>query len=387
MSGQIYFKNPINLFAVIVAIVSLTACDDGNEAAAPSEAPPPSVTVATAFSKEIRASAEFVGKVEAIDNVDLIARVSGYLHKKGVADGAVVDEGQLLFAIERDQYTAAQASAKAELAKALADQKLKEADLARDDNLFKKGHISKAKFEASLAARDQASANVSAAEASVAQTDLQLTYTEIKAPFAGRIGRTRFSVGDVVGPNTGALASLIRVAPIYVLFSISEKDFVQAMERVEGSLRDFLASGNAPNLGARLPTGQELKETGKIVFVDNRVDPATGTIAVRGQFENKRELLVPGQFVTIIIESAKAQRTLLVPQAAIQRDQKGTFVLTVNDQQLVEQRHIETGDQIETAWVVKDGLQEGERVIVQGLQKVRPGVPVNAVVDGEPVGN
>ncbi len=374
------------IFGVIIAgSVVLAGCDDKAEQKNAGQAPPPSVTVATAFGKDVRASAEFVGKVEAIDSVDLIARVVGFLREKKIEDGASVNQGDLLFQIEEDQYETSVAAAEADLARAKADLKLKNADLERDEQLLKKGHLAKAKFEAGEAARDQAKAAVGAAEASVRQAKLQLDYTDIHAQFDGRIGRTAYSVGDVVGPSGKPLARLVRVAPVYVAFSVSEKDLIQAIERSGGSLRQLLTRADAPKLSVVLPTGQRLEESGAVVFVDNQVDPRTGTIGVRGQFANGSELLIPGQFVTVILEAAKAERRLMVPQAALQRDQKGDFVLVINAKQMVEQRHIKTGDQVETAWTVEDGLQEGERVIVQGLQKVRPGVPVNAILEGKPV--
>lgn len=369
--------------ALVAASLALSGCDETPKDDA--AAPPPSVTVATAFNQEVRASAEFIGKVEAIDSVDLIARVDGFLEKKAVEDGATVKAGDLLFQIEKDQYAASLAASKADLAKANADLKLKEADLLRETQLFEKGHVSRAKFEASEAARDQAASAVGAAEAAIKQAELQLKYTDISAQFDGRIGRTEYSVGDVVGPGSKPLARLVRTAPVYVAFSISEQDLVRAIERTGDSVRDLLTRSDAPALSVILPTGQLLDEEGKVVFVDNQVDPRTGTIAVRGQFDNASDLLIDGQFVTVVIKAAKAVNRLMVPQAALQRDQKGDFVLVINDQQMVEQRHIETGKQVETAWTVEDGLQEGERVIVQGLQKVRPGVPVNAVLEGKPV--
>lgn len=378
-------KSPFLPFAatLLLASIALAGCDDKGDQRAEAP-PPPSVTVATAFSDDVRASAEFVGRVEAIDSVDLIARVSGFLEVKKVEDGAQVKQGNLLFQIEKAQYEASLAATKADLAKAKADLKLKDADMERDKQLHEKGHLAKAKYEASVASRDQAASAVAAAEAAIKQAELQLKYTDISAQFDGRIGRTAYSVGDVVGPTGKPLARLIKVAPIYVTFSISEKDLVRAIEAAGGSIRELLTRADAPALSVVLPTGEKLNEEGKVVFVDNQVDDRTGTIAIRGEFENNSELLIPGQFVTVIIEAKKTERTLMVPQAALQRDQKGDFVLVINDQQMVEQRHVKIGDQHKTARIVTEGLQEGERVIVQGLQKVRPGVPVNAVLEGKP---
>lgn len=342
------------------------------------------MVVAAVFSKEIRDSAAFVGQIEAVDDITLIARVNGYLEETLVEDGAFVEQGTQLFRIEKAAYEAALSAAKADLAKAKADTALRRADLERDRDLFAKGHISQAKFESTQALTEQSTANEDAASAVVAKAELDLSYTDIKAPFAGRIGKTSFSDGEVVGPSSGALARLTSLAPVYVGFSVAEKDLVEALRRSGGSIRDLREQKNKPTLYLTLPGGERYDGVGEVVFIDNRIDAATGTIALRGLFENADMSLIPGTYVTVIIEGAAAKARLLVPQAAVQRDQRGAFVLAINDKQLVEPRYIKTGDEVEGALVVLEGLQEGESVIVQGLQKVRPGVPVNAVTAGQP---
>ena len=192
---------------------ALAACSPSEESSAPAAAPP-SVTVAAAVQQEIRQSATFVGQIEAVDNVNLISRVSGFLDSKEVRDGATVKSGDLLFTIEKAPYQAALASAKAEAARAEAEAALKAADLERDKDLYEKGHVSKAKYQATLAAKEQAEAAVDAANAAVTQADLNLAYTEIHAPFDGQLGKTNFSVGDVVGPSSGPIARLVRTAPM-----------------------------------------------------------------------------------------------------------------------------------------------------------------------------
>lgn len=363
-------------------LLVLAGCDEAPDTTAQVE--PPSVVVAAAFNKEIRDTASFVGQIEAVDDVTLVARVSGFLEETLVQDGAFVEEGTQIFRIEKASYAAALSAAKADLAKAKADTALRRADLERDRDLFSKGHISQAKFDSSQAVMEQSAANEEAARAAVNKAELDLGYTDIKAPFSGRIGKTTFSDGEVVGPSSGALARLTRLAPVYVGFSIAEKELVAALRRTGGSLRDMREQKNKPAIYLDLPDGERFGEVGEIVFVDNRVDAATGTIAMRGLFKNEELGLVPGTYVTVVLEGAAAETRLLVPQAAVQRDQRGAFVLAINDKQLVEPRYIKTGAEVDGTLVVLEGLQEGESVIVQGLQKVRPGVPVNAVLAGQP---
>ena len=217
------------------------------------------------------------------------------------------------------------------------------------------------------------------------QAELDLSYTEIAAPFAGRIGRIAFAEGDVVGPGKGALATLVRLQPIDVEFSISEAAYLRIMRRLGGESGDIwksISPEDSPTVSLIMPGGDRFAETGRIEFIDNQVDPQTGTIAMRARFENARGLLAPGVYVTVEIESREAVRRLTVPQSAVQRDQKGDFVLVVGSDGLVKQRHVTLGREVGTTFIVEEGVQAGESVITEGLQRVRPGVPVQTVETG-----
>ncbi|WP_417683750.1 efflux RND transporter periplasmic adaptor subunit [Roseibium sp.] len=369
------FRSPERVFAVSL-VLALGACSDAEQPAPPA---PPSVTVAGVQSMDIRKSANFVGQIAAVDRVGLVARVSGFLEKQLVSDGSVVEAGDLIFQIEKQQYEAAVQKAKADLASAKAAAALKAADEKRDRDLFNKGHVSEAAFEATQAQRAQADAAVLAADAALAQAELNLGYTDIRAPFPGQIGKASYSVGEVVGPSTQPLATLIRLAPVYVNFSVSEAEYLNAVKS-QGIDPADLKPEETPDLSLILPNGDVFDEKGEIVFIDNKVDPQTGTISFRGQFENAGKKLLAGTYVTVIIEAPVETKSLVIPQAAIQRDQRGSFVLAITDKETVEQRYVELGEQVDGDFVVNKGLQEGERVIVQGLQKVRPGVPVSAVL-------
>ncbi len=371
---------PITALGALSVVSFLFACQENT--ATDADAPPaaPTVIIGAVVSEEVRDSARFVGQVEALDQVSLLARSPGFIEKIAFEDGQSVETDQVLFEIERAPYEADVAAAWAELARTEADLDLAQLNLARDRQLLTRETIAQAQFDTTAAAEAQAQARVKAAQAALQRAEIDLGYTTITAPFDGRIGQKQFSVGEVVGPDSGPLATIVSLDPIRVRFSFSERDLVTAMQSIgAANLREALASDAAPTLTLILPNGTEYEHVGRITFLDNAIDPQTGTLRTLGTFENPEGLLFSGQFVTVVIEGAQAVSRLLVPQAAIQRDQRGDFVLVVGSDSLVEQRYIETGDVIDQRRIVLSGLQIGESVIVQGLQRVRPGVPVDAV--------
>jgi membrane fusion protein, multidrug efflux system len=374
----------ISRFLILSSVgILAAACNDKTEEAAKAP-PPPAVTVAGVVSKEIRQSTQYVGQIAAVDRVDLVARVDGFLDTKNVADGSIVKKGDLLFTIEKQQYQASLEKAKADVASAKADAALQTANEKRDRDLFEKGHVSEAAFQATQATKDQAVAAVQAAQAALSEAELNLSYTDIKAPFDGQLGKTAFSVGEVVGLSKGSLGELIRQAPVYVTFSVSEAQYLNAIKK-HGIDPADLKSDKVPFLRLVLPNGETYSEKGKLVFIDNKVDSQTGTITIRGQFENQDHRLLPGVFVSTFIEAPVETKALLIPQAAVQRDQRGSFVLVVNSEQSVEQTYVELGAQNGADFIVTKGLNEGDRVITEGLQKVRAGVKVNPVPASKPV--
>ncbi|MBY8977496.1 efflux RND transporter periplasmic adaptor subunit [Rhodobacteraceae bacterium NNCM2] len=361
---------------MLAALVAIAACDDSEEDSGSQAPEAPVVTVAGVTTEDIITTSEFIGSVAAIDSVQMRARVEGFLEEVLVEDGARVSKGDILFKIERDRFVAAVAQAEAVVAQAEANLALADIELERDTRLLASDTISQSKYDATKATRDANAAELNARKADLDDAKLNLAYTDMHAPFSGRIGKTTYSVGDLVNPSSEPLTTLIKLAPIYVDFSISERDYVNAVKRLGEDAVKELNRENSPPVRLSLPNGDEFGEIGWLVFVDNAVDPATGTIALRAQFENKTELLVPGTFVNVEIDSKESRKELIVPQASIQRDQRGDFVLVVGSDGLVEQRYVTTGEQTGVNIVVTDGLQEGESVITEGLQRVRPGVPV-----------
>jgi RND family efflux transporter MFP subunit len=368
--------------ALVVAFLALALALPG---LAQEGAPPaPTVQVAAAYTDDIVQAITFVGRAEAIDQVGLVARVGGFLQEVKVRDGGEVIAGEVLFQIEPDAYRAAVAAREADLASARASLDLAMVELGRTQELVSRGSSPQSDLDVARATRATAEAAVKAADAALTQAELDLGYTTITAPFDGRIGRIARSVGDLVGPDAGPLVTLVREAPIYVEFALSERQMVEVMQQANRDGRRGAGPAVSPDVYVTLPDGSELEEIGQIAFADNRVDPATGTVAVRARFANAARLIVDGAFLSVRIEAAEPVERLLIPQAALQRDQKGDFVLTVNAQGMVEQRYVILGDQAGTAMIVDDGLLEGEQVITEGLQRVRPGVPVDAVLAASP---
>jgi membrane fusion protein (multidrug efflux system) len=344
------------------------------------DAPPPKVSVMAAVMKPVQLSETFIGRGEAKDKVDVIARVGGYLEEVLVGDGTEVQAGDLMFRIESSSYEAVLEARRAELAQAEANLELAALDLERKQELFERGSVPEAERDTARANELVAEAQVRSARAAIQQAELDLSYTEVHAPFSGRVGRVGVSIGDVVGPTSKPLVNIVREAPIYVSFALNEKDFIEVLEQVDRDSRNRPKPDSIPEVFVILPSGTQLEEKGRVAFVDNRVDQATGSVILRAEFENVEKLIIDGSFLTVGLQEREPEDQLFISQAAIQRDQQGPFVLVVNEDQTVEQRYIVTGETFGVGMIIRDGLTEGEQVIVEGLQRVRPGAIVDPVL-------
>jgi membrane fusion protein (multidrug efflux system) len=337
-------------------------------------APPPAVTVAPVVSREVRESADFVGRVTPIDKVDLVARVPGFLEQRLFTEGQNVKTGDLLFRIEQDTYKAAVEQQSANLAKAKATEANAALQLTRGKELVRNQNISQATVDQRAADEAAAQADVLEAQAALEQAQINLRYTEIRAPVDGRIGLANFTVGNLVSPSSGTLATIVSQDPIYVIFQASEREVLDYKRRI-AELGD--PNGHV-EVRVKLPDGSLYSQPGLTDFLDIQVNSSADTVAVRAQLPNPQGLLAAGGIVSVEVESGKPRAALLVPQSAIQIDQAGSYVLIVDPAKKVELRRVTTGAEQGVDVTVSNGLKEGELVIVEGVQKVRPGQVVAA---------
>lgn len=361
--------------AALVAL-SMVAVE-GTAFAQTAQAPLPVVTVATIQVEDVAPKIQFIGRIEALQQVDVRARVDGFLDKVAFNEGQDVAAGDLLFVIEPDQYEAALSQAKAQQASAEANLANAQLTLDRRQQLYNTRTGTRADLDQATADRDAAAASVESAKASVRIAELNLSYTRITSPIAGRIGKANITVGNVVSPNSDVLARVVQLDPIRVVFSVSERDFITVAQQQEGATIQQIDAGFVPTL--TLPNGTAYPGEGKIEFVGNEIDPATGTVPVRATFANSDRMLLPGGTLSVSVRPTESRRMPLVPIQAVQQSRDGKFVLVVGSDNQVEERPIKATQQVGQSWAVEDGLKAGERVIVEGLQKVRPGGQVQTI--------
>lgn len=360
-----------------IAVALLLGCEEKNAYVAP---PPPDVTVAPPEVRDVTQTIEFTGNTVAIRSAELVARVPGFLNKVLFEDGQEVKEGRLLFVIEQAPYKAAVDEAQAGLTKAEAELAQAKVTTDRLQRAAKSGAVSKQQFDEAQAREQVSQGQVLAQQAALEEAQINLGYTEIRAPFDGQIGRRLVDPGNYVGaggaPTT--LANLDQLKPIYAYFNVDERSVLR--------IKDMQREQGAPNYReAPVPVQLGLQDEGgfphegTVDFVASGIDPNTGTLQVRAVFPNTDNVLLPGVFVRLRIPIGKSDGALLVPQRALGTDQAGRYVLIVKNDGTVEQRAVKVGSRQGEMQVVSEGLTPDDMVVVNGIQRARPGAKVTPV--------
>jgi membrane fusion protein (multidrug efflux system) len=359
-----------------LAIAALSSIALSGAATAQGALPPPAVSVTPVASRQVTETGDYIGRVTAIDKVDIVARVPGFIEERNFTEGQQVKTGDLLFRIEQATYKAAVEQARATLAKAKATEVNAKLQLERGKELVRNSNIPQATVDQRAADEEAAQASVLEAQAQLEQAEINLSYTEIRSPINGRIGLAIFTVGNLVQPSSGKLATIVSQDPIYVIFQVSQRNVIDYRRRAaEAPVKNAHVT-----VHIKLPNGSVYPHPGLSNFLDVQVDSTTDTVAVRAKLPNPEGLLIAGGVVGVTVERGAPRSALTVPQSAVLLDQAGRYVLLVDAAKKVEQRRVTIGVEQGRDVVVTEGLKEGELVIVEGIQKVRPGQVVTANV-------
>jgi RND family efflux transporter MFP subunit len=359
----------------LIAAMTVAGCGESNRYAAP---PPPKVTVALPIEQDVTRYFHATGNTAAVNSVDLVARVQGFIQEISYKDGDFVKQGAPLFTIEPEPYRLKLVASQAAQAGAAATLKQTEAEYKRQADLAGKQFASQSVLDQAEATRDSAQANLQQADANTKQAAINLGYTNVTAPFDGVVTARQVSLGQLVGANSATvLATIVQIDPIYVNFTASERDVLQAranLTRTGRTTADLM--GMTVEVGLQTEDGYPHK--GKLDYVAPTIDPSTGTLAARATLENADRALLPGYFVRVRIPY-EHQPGLLVPDLALGSDQGGRYVLVVNNDNVVEQRKVDPGQVVGELRVIDKGLTKDARVIVGGIMRAIPGQKVDAV--------
>lgn len=360
-------------------------------AQAAAEPKPPIVDTAVVALAPVTRNNEFVGSVVAAQQVALTPRVEGFLDKVGFVEGSFIKADSVAYEIEKDTYQATVDGAKATLQSAQAGEMGAKANLTqaeivlkRQMELVKTNAVAQSSVDQALATRDSAQATLEQATAQIALSQAQLdtallnlSFTDIKSPISGRIGKTAVTEGNLVSPSTGVLATVVQVDPIRVAFSISDREYLAVIKALKPDNTAVATDESQYRPSLVLSDGTVYDQPGKISFINNTVDPTTGTIAVYAEFPNPKLQLVPGQYVSVNVQSGQPVELPVVPAAAILQDQNGPYVFVLSNENRAEIRRVTLGQRVETNWAVESGLAAGEVIIVSGIQRVQAGIVVN----------
>jgi RND family efflux transporter MFP subunit len=371
-------SRPSVLSVVLIALaVILAGCGEGQRQQA--AAPPPKVTVAKPALRTIVDQDEYVGRFVPVDVVEVRARVSGYLDKVHFTDGQIVKQGDLLFTIDKRPFQNTLDQARANLETAKSNVAFTQADLARGQQLLRDRTISEQIFEQRSQAARNAQAGVTANEAMVRQAELDLEFTELKAPITGRIGDRRVTQGNLVtggaGGSTTLLANIVSIDPIRLEFTFDETSLLRYQRLATGSKGDVTGLGNTA-VRLKLLDETDFSHYGRMDFIDNVIERTTGTIRGRAQFANADGLFTPGMFARVEVPGSAPYQALMIPDAAIGTEQVRKFVYVLDRDNVARQRFVTLGQVVDDLRVIKDGLSADDRVVVNGLMRVRLGQKV-----------
>lgn len=373
-------KNIIIFLAVIVGAIVLryaySLFSNFMQGKAMMNRPDPTVSIQEIQEESVIRNYEAPGRVVSKYRVDVLARISGYLQKSYFKEGDFVKQGQVLFLIEPTEYSNAANVAGANVKNLTAQLIYAEKQLARSAELVKKDYIAKAQYDQMLSNRDSLKAQLASAKASYNDAQRNLSYTNVKSPVDGKVGIINVTVGNYVSPTTGALTTINSTNPIYVTFPLDSKDF-QSLAASDGGANKNRKVELIMSNGSKYP----LK--GVQDFQDNKVDTSTGTVTMRATFENPDNALIHGEFVTVKLYANKPVNVPVAPVTAVLENQAGKYVYKLDEQDLPQLIYVKTGEQVGHNWIITEGLQKGDRIITEGLQKVTPGKPVKIVSDEE----
>ena len=337
----------------------------------------PAVTFATISKQSASQPLQFLGRIEAIHFVDVHTRTEGFIKSVNFQEGQMVKEGDLLFELDPAVHQAAVDQAKAQVASAQAALDLAVIMYNRTIPLARTNAVSQTDADRARADRDMAQARLAETQALLSARELELSFTRITAPLAGRIGHTRFDTGSYVNMNSGPLVGVAQLDPIRVVIAVRESDFISATLQDPKLHLDLFGKDFSPQI--RLANGKVYPQRGTLDSVNNQIDPLTGTVEVRARFANPRFVLLPGGVADVTLDAENPPLVPVVPATALQQEQNGHFVLLLTAENTVEVRPVKLGRQMGQDFIVDEGLAAGDRVIVEGLQRVRPGMAVRPI--------